>query len=53
MNTKQNPTGVAALAATVLIWAASVAGVAIPQEVAAAIVGLVAAAVSYLTPRNV
>lgn len=52
MNTANNPAGLSALAATVLIWAASLAGLVIPQEIAAAIVGLVAAAVSYFTPRN-
>lgn len=53
MNRTQNPTGLAALGVTVLIWAASLAGLSIPQEVAASIVGLVAAAVSYFSPRNV
>lgn len=53
MNTKQNPTGLAALGVTVLVWCAGLAGLTIPFEVAAAIVGLTAAAVSYFSPRNV
>ena len=39
------------MAATVLIWGASLAGVEVPGEVAAAIVGLAAGLVSYFTPR--
>lgn len=52
MNRRQNPTGLSAMAVTVLIWAALQAGVEIPAEVAVAIVGLVAGGVSYLTPRD-
>lgn len=51
MNARQNPAGLSAMAVTVLVWAALQAGVQIPAEVAAAIVGLVAGTVSYFTPR--
>ena len=53
MNTKQNPTGLTALAVTVLVWVALQLGVDLPAEVAVAIVGLAAGGVSYFTPRNV
>lgn len=49
--TTQHPTGTAAAATTVLIWLAATLGLQIPAEVAAAIVGLVAVAVSAVTPR--
>lgn len=52
MNPKQNPTGLAAMGTTVLVWAAIQVGVELPNLVAAAIVGLVAGAVSYFTPRH-
>lgn len=52
MNTKQNPAGLSALAVTVIVWAALQVGLEIPPEVAAAIVGLAAGAVSYFTPRT-
>lgn len=51
MNARQNPTGLSAMAVTVLIWIALQAGVDIPAEVAVSIVGLVAGGVSYFTPR--
>lgn len=50
---QQHPTGVAAFGATVLIWIAGQAGLEIPPDVAAAIVGLAAAGVSCFTPRNI
>lgn len=52
MNTRQNPAGLSAMATTVIVWAALQAGVEIPAEVAAAIVGLVAGGVSYFSPRT-
>lgn len=52
MNARQNPTGLSAMATTVLVWVALKAGVEIPAEVAVSIVGLVAGAVSYFTPRD-
>lgn len=52
MNTTQNPAGLTGLAATVIVWIALLLGVEIPAEVAAAISGLLAAAVSYFTPRS-
>lgn len=48
---QQHPTGLAALASTVLVWVVQQAGVDMPAEVAAAVVGLVAGVVSYFTPR--
>ena len=51
MNPRQNPTGLSAMAVTVLLWAALQAGLEIPAEVAAAIFGLAAGLVSYFTPR--
>ena len=52
MTPAQNPAGLSAMAVTVIVWAALQAGVEIPAEVAAAIVGLSAGAVSYFTPRQ-
>ena len=52
MNTRQNPAGLSAAATTVLVWTALQLGVEIPAEVAAAIVGIIATAVSYFTPRT-
>lgn len=52
MNRQQNPAGLTALGVTVLVWIASVAGLTIPQEVAAAVVGLTAGVVSYFSPRS-
>ncbi|EHN09440.1 hypothetical protein PAI11_37740 [Patulibacter medicamentivorans] len=49
--TINHPTGLAAAAATVLVWLAGVLGLDLPPAVAAAIVGLAAAAVSAWTPR--
>lgn len=49
--TVQHPTGVVALATTLLVWVVEQAGLGLPAAVAAAFVGLAAAAVSYLTPR--
>lgn len=51
MNRQQNPTGLSAMAVTVLVWIALQAGIEIPAEVAASIVGVVAGVVSYFTPR--
>lgn len=52
MNVQQNPAGLSALGVTVLIWIGTLAGLEIPGEVAASIVGLFAAGVSYFTPRD-
>lgn len=52
MTARQHPTGLAAMATTVLVWALDAAGVTMPAEVAASLVGLVAAVVSAFTPRT-
>jgi hypothetical protein len=52
MKPSNHPTGIAAAAASVLVIVAQVAGVDVSPEVAAGIVGLVAAVVSRFTPRH-
>ncbi|WP_320672395.1 hypothetical protein [Patulibacter defluvii] len=49
--TTNHPAGLAAAAVTVLVWLASVLGLDLPPEVAAAIVGLAVGAVSLRAPR--
>lgn len=50
---KQHPTGIAALAASAVILAARRFHVEVTPDEAAVLVGLVAAVVSFRTPRNV
>lgn len=47
-----HPAGLSAAAATVIVWAATQAGLDVSPEVAAAFVGLIAGVVSYFTPRT-
>lgn len=48
---QQHPTGLAAMATTVLVWALDAAGVTMPPEVAASCVGIISVIVSAFTPR--
>ena len=47
----QHPTGIAAFISTILIYVLAQVGVDLPPEVAAAVVGLAAVAVSAISPR--
>lgn len=49
---QNHPTGIAAFVSTILVYVLSQAGVDLPPEVAAAVVGLVSVIVSALSPRN-
>lgn len=49
---QQHPAGLTAMGTTVLVWIMSSLGVSLPPEVAASIVGLTAAVVSWRTPRT-
>jgi energy-converting hydrogenase Eha subunit A len=50
--TQQHPTGLTAMGTTILIWVLGAAGVDMPPEVAAAVVGLTSALMSAFTPRT-